>query len=315
MNSKSNDIFDEDTFIDYTSINVDDSEQKELEEKQIDCCVAYIDILGFKEMVMQDSHLPVLALRFIKKFINIFYNSNNEKYKNDDIDDDIIPKATMFSDSIVISQSINEVDFPLFIELIAELQYGLFVKGILIRGGISYGKLYHDENYLFGKGLINAYLFESKYADYPRILVDTDLINEIHKIDYQKFEQSWNDYIIIEGKSHYLKRVDNDEDDYSFYVNKDFDNHMFINYFFKIIEYGFMMFDSEKNLIELEKLRTEPELMNVKKIIETGLKTKDHRVLAKYEWLRKLYNSSIRCAFINRKIENAKNTLNSLLIQ
>lgn len=315
------DVFADDTFIHYEDIDVDDDEQKQLEEKQEDCCVAYIDILGFKDMIATESHLPVFALRFIKRFINVFYRSINENYNNDDEDNEIddvdLPKATMFSDSIVISQPMTEVDYPLFIDLIAQLQYGLFSKGILIRGGISCGKLYHDENYLFGKGLINAYIFESTYADYPRILVDTELIEEIHKIVDRRFEQSWNQSFLIGGKRYYMlgNGLDNDDGDYSYYVRKDFDNQMYINFFSKIIEQGFMSFDLDRNKSSLGNLITEPELINAKNIIETGLKTKNHRILAKYEWLRKLYNSSIRAAFIIRNLENAKKTLNSLLIQ
>lgn len=141
----------------------------------------------------------------------------------------------MFSDSIVISQPIAEVDYPLFIELIAQLQYGLFTKGILIRGGISCGKLYHDEYYLFGKELIKAYLFESTYADYPRILIDTNLIEEIHKIVDKRFDQSWKEYISIDGERHYFNGLDNDEGDYSCYVRKDFDNEMILTIFQKLL--------------------------------------------------------------------------------
>lgn len=309
------DFYDGDTFIHYEKIDVDDREQKKLVEKQTDCCVAYIDILGFKNMIDNDSHLPVFALRFIKRFINLFYNSNNYHYKKNKKNDDFLPKATMFSDSIVISQPIADLDYPLFIELIAQLQYGLFTKGILIRGGISCGKLYHDRNYLFGKGLIKAYLFESTFADYPRILIDTNLIEEIHKIVDKRFDQSWKEYISIDGERYYFNGLDNDDGDYSCYVRKDFDNEMYINYFSKVIEHGFVTFDMFRSKSELENLISEPEFINAKHIIETGLKTKNHRVLTKYEWLRKLYNSSMRDAFIKRRIQNAKKTLNSLLIQ
>lgn len=305
--------YDKDNYIQYENIDVDDSEQKELEEKQAECCVAYIDILGFKDMIDNNSHLPVFALRFIKRFINNYYHSNNEH--NNEVDaDEFLPKATMFSDSIVISQPIAEVNYLLFINLIAQLQYGLFTKGILIRGGISCGKLYHDENYLFGKGLIKAYLFESSYADYPRIVIDYNLIEEIHKLVNERLNQSWKERISVDSKQHDFNGLDNDEGDYSCYVRKDFDDEMYIDYFSKIIEQGFINFDVFGCKAELKNLINEPEFINAKNIIETGLKTKTHQVLTKYEWLRKLYNSSIQDAFIKRNIQDEKKTLNSLLI-
>lgn len=320
MDKKYQDGDEDESFLDYYKLSVNDYEQKELEKKLIECCVAYIDIIGFKAMIDEDSHLPILALRFIKKFINVFYNSLNDHgkkdYTDEESDDDALPKATMFSDSIVISQPITEVDYPLFIDLIAQLQYGLFCKGILIRGGICCGELYHDENYLFGKGLIKAYLLESERADYPRIVVDTNLINKIHEIVDQRFDESWRSYIIVDnGERNYQNGLNNDEGDYSIYIRKDFDNEMYINYFIKFIEYCFMDFDIEPSKENLKNLLDHSELHYVKKFIEEGLKNKDHHILTKYEWLRKLYNSSIREAFIKRKIEHMEKTLNRFLIQ
>lgn len=43
---------------------------------------------------------------------------------------------------------------------------------MLIRGGITIGKIIHNEEMVFGPGINRAYELESKYAIYPRIIFD-----------------------------------------------------------------------------------------------------------------------------------------------
>lgn len=53
----------------------------------------------------------------------------------------------------------------------------LIDKGVLCRGAISYGKFIHSDRYLFGPALVEAYLLESKAANYPRIILDRSIID------------------------------------------------------------------------------------------------------------------------------------------
>lgn len=49
----------------YVQILKRDVEQSNLKTKMKECCVAFIDILGFKDMVSKDIDCVVLALRYI----------------------------------------------------------------------------------------------------------------------------------------------------------------------------------------------------------------------------------------------------------
>lgn len=43
--------------------------------------------------------------------------------------------------------------------------------GILVRGGMAVGPLYHDQQVVYGPALVDAYLLESREAKTPRILI------------------------------------------------------------------------------------------------------------------------------------------------
>jgi len=55
------------------------------------------------------------------------------------------------------------------------------MDGILIRGGITIGKIIHTETgIVFGQGLIDAYQLESRAAKYPRIILSDKLITKLN---------------------------------------------------------------------------------------------------------------------------------------
>jgi len=55
----------------------------------------------------------------------------------------------------------------------------LLRQGVLTRGGITKGLLYHSSNIAFGPALIEAYRLESEVAVYPRVVLDPTLTKSI----------------------------------------------------------------------------------------------------------------------------------------
>ncbi len=49
-------------------------------------------------------------------------------------------------------------------------------EGIMIRGGVTIGDLYHRNNIVYGPAMIEAYRLESKCAIYPRIIMSEDML-------------------------------------------------------------------------------------------------------------------------------------------
>lgn len=87
-----------------------------------------------------------------------------------------------FSDSIVLSSPFVIERLPLFIDAISNWQRNLLVNGFLCRGGITFGKHFISNNFLFSKALIDAYYMESNLAKQPRVIISDNLIQLSPKV-------------------------------------------------------------------------------------------------------------------------------------
>lgn len=161
-----------------------------------DRLIIYIDILGFSSFVNYTSETRVNSSDKIMR-INNLLNMIKKFFADDKI---IISKSrqvTSFSDLIVVSISLSEIDN---IDLeIAEFYYLLmnsFFKGFLLRGSIVYGKLVHTNNIIFGPGLIDAYNKERSIAKYPRIIIDEVIVSDLLDLETKsKLPKSCRDFI------------------------------------------------------------------------------------------------------------------------
>ncbi len=59
------------------------------------------------------------------------------------------------------------------------IQRHLLQLGILTRGGISSGGLFHNENVVVGAGLVSAYTIEKSNAIFPRVVMSPDLVHHL----------------------------------------------------------------------------------------------------------------------------------------
>lgn len=186
--------------------------------------VAFIDILGFSAMVeksVQDEEYRDKIFRALEQ-IQHQVNYNEEKKKEENRDFEMV----QFSDSLVVSQRYNDtVSFSTFIMRINFIQKILADEGILIRGGISAGDLYHKNTIAYGPAFIRAYKLESSLADFPRIIIDPkvmnlDIIPECESIENVKFNM---DFYSWEGNKVPI-------------ILKDADELYFVNYLYGMYE-------------------------------------------------------------------------------
>jgi len=132
--------------------------------------VAFIDVLGFSAMVKAD------AAGQCVKYLDAFREVLEEvKSAFPEVDDGL--DAKMFSDSIVLAAPLSPDAVIEVLKACANLQRRFLRRGILLRGGVSYGKHYADSTVMFSEGLISAYHIESQLAKYPRIVVDKNVID------------------------------------------------------------------------------------------------------------------------------------------
>lgn len=145
----------------------DSSAQQEYQYS--DYIIAYIDILGVKERLKNDDGT---LIKSISNAINIAKESVEKTGYSFNV--------KVFSDNFCIAKRIDaDRDVPLPYQLfwtclfVTKIQEEIFCKEkLLLRGGITIGKLFIDDLFLIGDGLVKAYELESKIANMPRIIVD-----------------------------------------------------------------------------------------------------------------------------------------------
>ncbi|MBR1189757.1 hypothetical protein [Bradyrhizobium sp. AUGA SZCCT0160] len=131
--------------------------------------VAFVDLLGYKEMVIHDSEAAAGANQYVDKLYKI------SKQVKGMVDPAIDLK--FFSDCVVLSTAPVFASFQKICKACRDLQSQFLAESILVRGGISFGKHFSDADFLFSRGLVDAYLLEVEKARTPRIIVSPDLMD------------------------------------------------------------------------------------------------------------------------------------------
>ncbi|GAB6097487.1 hypothetical protein JCM14469_37410 [Desulfatiferula olefinivorans] len=229
--------------------------------KYNDRIICFIDILGFRDLVgntidssSNDNEKEIDnlidALNCIKRILMYDYG---EFSKNKII--------TQFSDSVVISFDYTE-ESEIFYTLkdIQTVVINLALRGILCRGGITKGKIYHDENLVFGPGMNDAYILESKAANYPRIILSEEIIK-----------------LAIKYKAAH-HRKDQEQRMMKEFLGKDSDGMYYIDYV-------------EKAQGEMDDSETDYPmyLQKISEIIKKGINNKKPDIQVKYNWLKERY--------------------------
>lgn len=229
--------------------------------------VAFVDILGFRTHVEEsivDSNKAYNLHEALKSILNWqVENESNETFGLKDIGREI----TVFSDSIVISYPLDYKGglFHILLDL-AHLQIQLMSYSILLRGGISIGKVYHDGRIVYGPAMIDAYELESKKAIYPRIIITEESLGRgiIRTLPPQNS---------LEEECKFIGGL----------VKKDIDGY----YFLDILRQDSELSDSGGEyylwLLEVRKLIIE----------QLEINKGNPRILDKYNWLVKYFNEVV----------------------
>ena len=138
--------------------------------------VAYLDILGFSDMVKRDCYGPSEGAVFLPKLFGIHKATFEYASKFPGA------KVTQFSDSIIFALPYIPDEFARVIDHVARLQQKLLQDGILSRGGLAYGKHFSKEEFIFSDALIRAYKIERDHAIFPRVVIDDDLLDLVNPL-------------------------------------------------------------------------------------------------------------------------------------
>ncbi len=126
--------------------------------------IAYMDILGFREMLSSPNFESDVTdiVRILQERISR--------------DDKIFPNLRYLavSDTIVIAEKSGEGH--LLCRKVGQVQNALLRLGFAVRGAISFGEVFTHETdrgwNIFGKTYVSAYEAEQSLAVYPRVVID-----------------------------------------------------------------------------------------------------------------------------------------------
>ena len=170
-----------------------------MEENRI---CAFIDILGFSNEVKSDN------VERRKKIITLLQRISEEdtqmKVEKDGCMKYYSAEITSFSDNIVISIPIDSKEFSLywdsFLNKIIGVYWDALQMGLLFRGGVTIGRLYHKKNVVIGKALVDAAEIEKK-ANYPLIEMDEKSIEFLKSLPMYKNDSDFDrDFLYKDGK-------------------------------------------------------------------------------------------------------------------
>ena len=135
-----------------------------------DQIVAFVDVLGFSALVNSGSND---ALQGYFKYVLDEFSEDRKNYKFDYL---------LISDAIVIFTDNTKANLESLCIAIGKLQMKLIMRGIIMRGGVSFGSLFinRDKNVIVGTALINAYKLEQE-AVHPRVILDRGFIRLFYK--------------------------------------------------------------------------------------------------------------------------------------
>lgn len=150
--------------------------------------VVHLDVLGYKEILKgkykddENSFLQIMddiICNTYEKIDNANKDASLDIYKI---------KVRMFSDNFLLYLNIEEDNlninkyilktFKLISSIIKEL---ILKHNIFVRGAMVIGNFHASNEYVFGSGLIDAYLLETDKAVYPRIIIDDSVLKYLDR--------------------------------------------------------------------------------------------------------------------------------------
>lgn len=238
-----------------------------------DRIVVFLDFLGWTELIENAKDVPQILVSLDEKLDQAAHEQDlirQARSHGNAIPHG--PQVAHFSDTIVISRLSNDPSIidTAFTDTIYRVAHflkpfiyhrgnPLLKSGLLCRGAIVRGKLFHRDNMVVGPALIAAHKMENTLAVYPRILIAEDLVTEHKKLPERKA-----------------------------FVQCDSDGLWFLDIFSYFLHY----LDGGDNAPEYARIWFE----DFRKSIDNGLRLYggDPKKLMKWTWIANQFNEAIR---------------------
>ncbi len=152
-------------------------QSKDGKPKLVRSVAAFVDFLGYSEYIRKSfaEGKAQQELERLRSAIDIAYFDLKQMASRSEYGSAKLHVRT-FTDNLIIGLPVGEHGYArdqvcTVVFYIACLQAELARHGYFIRGAISVGDLYIDEDVVFGPALMEAYAAESKEAVFPRVIL------------------------------------------------------------------------------------------------------------------------------------------------
>jgi hypothetical protein len=231
--------------------------------------ITFCDILGFSDLVKTEENPKNISQKI--KLLRHYTLPEKE------FAEELEAKSYHFSDTVVritpldSKLNMNNPIGLLFHEIIdiVHAQMELANNGIFLRGGLTLGEVYYDDEQLFGPGINTAYRLESQLALYPRIIIDPHALAQLGSDDLLK-----KDTHTPKQEGEHIRKL----------LRQDSDGLWFIDY---LLAANTEADDPETyiNFLDGHKNRINQEIKRFKQM---------DRVAQKLSWLITYHNSTIK---------------------
>lgn len=234
--------------------------------KMLPSFVCYVDILGFTELSSEalKNNNGDKFLNQLKSALSLAYaRIRDQSIKHDKSE---AFKIKVFTDNIVVGYPIalsslgkGESELGDIFSIFSEFQVALSMEGFLVRGGISFGEHYMDDDIVFGKASLEA-INQDKGGGSPCISLAPSAIKQLrHHLGFYS-ETNWAPQ--------------------TYFLLEDSDGTIFLNY----LQEAFIAFPEGGIFFDIFEEH--------KKMLEHGLKKYNGKpdIVSKYEWAARYHN-------------------------
>ncbi|MDD2462509.1 MAG: hypothetical protein PHI97_00770 [Desulfobulbus sp.] len=143
-----------------------------------DYYVAFLDILGFKELAKSKNREDKKKIYTYFQLINSIINDLKQIDVKKNIGSIVISDSVILSVQAGFDQSENIKILRQLCIAVQKIQFQLAEINLWLRGGISSGEAYFSskDSQVVGPAYVNAYLLEERVAVYPRVILDNNLV-------------------------------------------------------------------------------------------------------------------------------------------
>jgi hypothetical protein len=167
---------------------------------------AFLDVLGFSARI-SESYTLGTGNNLLQEFHSTF-GEVTSKLKDQAKDAPLYYKS--FSDNVLLAiprySHDMESESGNILLATSEYQFQMALKGFFVRGGISLGRLFIDDNSVYGGALVDAYELESKVAVNPIVVLckNTEKLVKKHLTYYADEWAPQRRILLINSDGHYF---------------------------------------------------------------------------------------------------------------